>query len=44
MGLEDRDYMKAGFDDRDTRPRKPALYKRVLFLLWRIKRALFKTA
>jgi hypothetical protein len=44
VGLADRDYMKADYDFRSGRRRRKATwYKRLLFLFYRMERALFKT-
>jgi len=43
MGLADRDYMKAGYRAEPHRQPKASWFKRFKFLLFRIRRALFKT-
>gem|GEM_PF-2435632 len=43
MGLSDRDYMKTGYRDEPQREQKASWFKRLKFLLWRIRRALFKS-
>jgi hypothetical protein len=43
VGLADRDYMKPDYRSKRRREKRPSLYKRFMFLLWRIKRALFST-
>jgi len=42
MSLADRDYMKSSFDQEEKRKQQPSLYKRLLFFLWRLIRAVFK--
>jgi hypothetical protein len=43
LSLADRDYMKPGYRNQKQKKKKPSLYKRFLFFLYRMKRALFGT-
>jgi hypothetical protein len=43
MGLADRDYMKAGYREKPRREHRPSWFKRLKFLLYRIRVALFKS-
>jgi len=43
LSLADRDYMKPGYRYQKEKKKKPSIYKRFMFFLWRIKKALFGT-
>jgi hypothetical protein len=43
LGLADRDYMKADYRFKKKMRKKPSMYKRLMFFLWRIKKAVFRT-
>ena len=42
MSLADRDYMQSGFNQREEKPVQPSIFKRFVFILWRIIRVPFK--
>jgi hypothetical protein len=42
MSIKDRDYMRSDFDRRGQKSKRPSLYKRILFSLWRFIHCVFK--
>jgi hypothetical protein len=38
MSLEDRDYMRSGFERGGKKSLRPSIYKRVLFFFWTLLR------
>jgi hypothetical protein len=42
MSIAERDYMKSGFDEKAEKTKRPSLYKRIMFFLWRMVRSVVK--